>query len=51
MIGLMLSNGLVLADAEVIVADRFRGLCLYLVRISVSSDFEGGSRVFCSGTR
>lgn len=51
MIGLMLSNGLVLADAEVIVADRFRGLCLYLVKISVSSDLEGGSRVFCSGIK
>lgn len=51
MIGLMLSNGLVLAEAEVTVADRFRGLCLYLVRINVSSDLEGGRRVFCSGIR
>lgn len=49
--GFMLSNGLVLADADVIVADRFRGLCLYLARISVSSDLDGGSRVFCSGIR
>jgi len=49
--GLILNNGLVLADADVIVADRFRGLCLYLARIKVSSDFEGGSRVFCSGTK
>lgn len=48
----MLISGLVLADAEVvIVAERFRGLCLYLVRIRVSSDLEGGSRVFCSGIR
>jgi len=51
MMGLILNNGLVLADADVIVADRFRGLCLYLARIKVSSDLEGGSRVFCSGTK
>ena len=51
MIGLILSNGLVLADADVIVAERFRGLCLYLAKINVSSDLEGGNLIFCSGTR
>lgn len=51
MIGFMLSNGLVLADADVIVADLFLGLCLYFVRIKVSSDLDGGSLVFCNGTR
>lgn len=49
--GLILSNGLVLADADVSVTDRFRGLCLYLARNRVSSDLEGGSRVFCIGTK
>ena len=49
--GFMLSKGLVLADAEVIVADLFLGLCLYFVRIKVSSDLEGGSLLFCNGTR
>lgn len=51
MIGLILSKGLVLADADVIVAERFRGLCLYLARIKVSSDLEGGNLTFCRGTR
>lgn len=51
MIGLMLSRGLVLAEADVIVADLFLGLCLYFVRIRVSSDLEGGSLAFCNGTR
>lgn len=51
MMGLMLISGLVLADAEVIVAERFRGLCLYWARIRVSSDLEGGSRVFCNGIK
>lgn len=51
MIGLMLSRGLVLADAEVIVADLFLGLCLYFVRIKVSSDLDGGSLAFCNGTK
>lgn len=51
MMGLILSSGLLVADADVIVAERFRGLCLYLARIKVSSDLEGGNLTFCSGTR
>lgn len=51
MMGFMLSKGLVLAEADVIVADLFLGLCLYFVRIKVSSDLEGGNLVFCNGTR
>lgn len=51
MIGFMLSKGLVLAEADVIVADLFLGLCLYFVRISVFSDLDGGNLVFCNGAR